>query len=125
MGTTSKVLLVEDDETANFISKTVLKSLGVVDVDEVLNGKDACDYLEKDCPDVVFLDIKMPVMDGWEFLDEKEEMELCKDIKVAILTSSLHPEDKKRAENYHCVIAYLEKPLTKEKVQTVLHKIAS
>jgi len=116
----SKVLLVEDDKIANFISKRVLKGAGVEDVDEVLNGKDACDYLEKDCPDFIFLDIKMPVMDGWEFLDEQKTRGFCDDVKVAMLTSSVHPEDKKKAKNYACVIAYLEKPLTKEKVKGII-----
>jgi len=120
-----KVLLIEDDETTNFISKMVLKGIGLEDVDEVLNGKDACKYLEKDCPDFVFLDIKMPVMDGWEFLDEKKERGYCKDIRIAMLTSSVHPADKKKAENYDCVIAYLEKPLTKDKVERIIDKLAS
>ena len=121
----NRVLLVEDDEITNFISKEVLRGAGLEDVDEVLNGKDAYDYLEKDCPDFIFLDIKMPVMDGWRFLDEKKGKGLCKDIKVAMLTSSAHPEDKKKAEKYPCVIAYLEKPLSQEKVEGVMEKLAS
>jgi len=120
-----KVLLVEDDETTNFISKMALQEAGIEDVDEALNGKQACDYIEKDCPDFIFLDIKMPMMDGWDFLDEMITNGLCKETKVAMLTSSARPEDKKRAEDYDCVIAYLEKPLTKVKVEGVMEKLAS
>lgn len=121
----NKVLLVEDDETTNFISKLILKSAGIDDVKEALNGKEAFDYIENACPDIIFLDIKMPVMDGWEFLDEKKTKAPCKKLKIAMLTSSVHPVDKKRAENYPCVIAYLEKPLTKEKIDEVRKKLAS
>lgn len=120
----NKVLLVEDDDTTNFISKMVLEGAGVEDVDVVLNGKDACNYIEEDCPDFIFLDIKMPVMDGWGFLDEKKDKGLCKNVKVAMLTSSAHPADKKRAEDYDCVIAYLEKPLTTEKFEEIKQKMA-
>ncbi|MBN4062192.1 MAG: response regulator [Flavobacteriales bacterium] len=120
-----KVLLVEDDETTNFISKMVLKDAGVENVDEVLNGEDACNYLEKDCPDFIFLDIKMPVMDGWEFLDEKKAKGLCKNVKVAMLTSSVHPVDKKKSKKYHCVIAYIEKPLTQNKVKVIMDKLSN
>jgi CheY-like chemotaxis protein len=67
----------------------------------------------------------MPVMDGWEFLDEKKYHSPCKKVKIAILTSSTRPDDRKKAENYSCVIAYLEKPLTNEKVEKLKLKLAS
>tara|TARA_R110002049_G_scaffold4504_3_gene31312 strand:+ start:11042 stop:11419 length:378 start_codon:yes stop_codon:yes gene_type:complete len=120
----NRVLLVEDDETTNFISKIILKSAGFEYVDEVLNGMEACRHIETDCPDLIFLDINMPVMDGWEFLDEKKVKAPCKDAKIVILTSSTHPNDQERAENYSCVIAYFEKPLTIEKVEQLKHKLA-
>ena len=118
-----KVLLVEDDETSNFISKMALQEAGIKDVYEALNGKQAFDYIEDSCPDFIFLDIKMPMMDGWDFLDDMIYSGLCKKTKVAMLTSSARPEDKKRAENYDCVIAYLEKPLTKVKVKEIMNKL--
>lgn len=114
-----KVLLVEDSETTNFINKLVLNSAGILDINEVLNGLDAYNYILKNCPDIILLDIDMPVMDGWEFLKEKEMKALCMNAKVVMLTSSTHPKDKKMAENYPSIVAYLEKPLTLEKVQEV------
>ena len=125
MSKMSRVLLVDDDETASLISKLVLESAGVENVDEVLSGKQACEYLEKDCPDFIFLDISMPVMDGWGVLEEIKSIKPYPNVKVAMLTSSTHPDDKKKAENYDCVIAYLEKPLTKEKVEEIKDKLAS
>ncbi len=114
-----KVLLVEDDETANFLSKIVLEKAGLKDINVVWNGKEACEYLQKRCPDIIFLDIKMPVMDGWEFLDEKYNRGLCRKVKVAMLSSSIRLEDKEKAKDYDCVVTYLEKPLTVEKVERV------
>ncbi|WP_339880649.1 response regulator [uncultured Algoriphagus sp.] len=121
----TRVLLIEDDETTNFIHKIVLRSVGIEDVYEAQNGWDAFDYLEKSCPDIIFLDINMPVMDGWEFLKEKERKALCGSSKIAMLSSSVRPEDKKMTENYPSVIAYYEKPLTVEKIEELKQKMAS
>ncbi|RZS90637.1 response regulator [Aquimarina brevivitae] len=119
----SKVLLVEDNETSNFLAKIMLRKAGILKVDEALNGKEAYALIEKYCPDFIFLDLNMPVMDGWEFLDEREAKELCNGVKVAILTSSSRPEDRKKAEKYSCVIAYFEKPLTMENIEFIKQKL--
>lgn len=121
----NNVLLVEDDETTNSISRIILKSAGFQNVEEVLNGMEACKHLEKECPDIIFLDINMPVMDGWEFLEEKKVKAPCKNTKIAILTSSIHPNDLKRAGKYPCVIAYFEKPLTEVKLEELKKKLAT
>lgn len=120
----NRVLLIEDNEITNFISREVLKKEGFTEVHEVLNGMEAYKFLEKDCPDIIFLDINMPVMDGWEFLKEKESKALCKNVKIFVLTSSGHPDDKIKASSYTSVVEYFEKPLTKEKLEIVKKKIA-
>lgn len=51
---------------------------------EVLNGKEAYEHIEKNCPDIIFLDINMPVMNGWEFLDEKKAKASFKKVKIAM-----------------------------------------
>ena len=117
-----KVLLVEDDETTNFLSKMVLKHVGIQKVEAVLNGKAACEYLSKVCPDIIFLDLNMPVMDGWSFLDEKMNGNYCPKVKIALLTSSIRSRDRERALKYECVVDYLEKPLTREKVEAVINR---
>lgn len=121
----SKVLLIEDDETTNFIHKIVLRNEGLEEVHEVLNGLDAMYFMERNCPDLIFLDINMPIMDGWEFLNEKESKALCQGTKIAMLTSSNRTEDRERAESFPSVIAYLEKPLTSEKVKVLQQKLTS
>ena len=119
----TRVLLIEDNETTNFIHKFVLNKVGIVEIDEALNGLEAFNYLENNCPDIIFLDINMPVMDGWEFLKEKELKALCKNSKIAMLTSSTRLEDREKAESYPSVIAYIEKPLTPDKFQDLKLKM--
>jgi len=116
MGKRIKVLLAEDDKTTSFISKLVLQSFGMNDISEAFDGKEAYDFVQSDCPDVVFLDINMPVMDGWDFLAETSAKPSCQKMKVVVLTSSIRESDKKRAEQYPFVIDYMEKPLTEEKL---------
>ncbi len=111
-----KILLVDDDATFNFISKVVLKSIGEEDVDVALDGKEALDYLKENNPDTMLLDLNMPVMDGWELLEELCSTNSCGDIKIAILSSSTRESDKERAMAHSCVVAFFEKPLTKEQL---------
>ena len=120
----TSVLLIDDDATTNFIHKIVLNKVGIEEVYEALNGLDAINHLEKSCPDIIFLDINMPLMDGWEFLEEKERKELCKNVKIVMLSSSIRSEDKKKAESYFSVIAYFEKPLNVEKIEELKQKMA-
>jgi CheY-like chemotaxis protein len=118
-----KVLLVEDDEITNFLSETILSALGVTSVFATLNGMEGLTYLTQDCPDLILLDIAMPVMDGFEFLEEKLKTGACPTSKVAMLTSSIRKTDQDKASAFPEVIDYLEKPLSPEKVQKLLTKL--
>ena len=118
-----KVLLVDDDEITNFMSKQILSETGLHNVVSVTNGKEALQYLQNNCPDVIFLDVKMPVMDGFEFLAELQEKQLCTHTKVIMLTSSSRETEKKQAAMFNNVIDFLVKPLTKAKINEVLQKV--
>jgi CheY-like chemotaxis protein len=118
-----KVLLVEDDEITNFLSETILSALGITSVFATLNGMEGLTYLTQDCPDLILLDIAMPVMDGFEFLEEKQKTGACPASKVAMLTSSIRKTDQDKASAFPEVIDYLEKPLSPEKVQKLLAKL--
>ena len=121
------ILLVDDDETSNFISHSVIDKLSLAEhIHQAINGKEAIEFLlnkcSKDsailCPEVVFLDINMPVMNGLEFLSEfsKYDQSLPYVPKIFILTSSLNPEDKAYTDQYAMVKGYISKPLTIEKL---------
>lgn len=115
----TRVLLIEDDDTSNFIAKRALKRSGFENVEVALNGRDGFNFIENSCPDIILLDINMPIMDGWEFLEENKTKTPCKGIKIAMLTSSIHPNDRQKAESYSCVVAYIEKPLTTAKIKSL------
>jgi len=119
----TSVLLVDDDDIANFISEKVLRSLDFQNINTVNNGKQAYEYLQGNCPILVFLDINMPILDGFSFLKQTAEKDLCQKMHVIMLTSSNRKKDRDQANEFGTVIDYIEKPLTQEKVRQVLDKI--
>ncbi|AFU68383.1 two-component system response regulator [Psychroflexus torquis ATCC 700755] len=122
--TETNILLVDDNDIGNFLSKKVLTRMGFNNITTVTDGKQALDRLKKeDCPDLVFLDLNMPVMDGFSFLTRAEKEILCMHMKVVILTSSIRQKDKNQASKFSSVVDYIEKPLNQDKVRQVLEKI--
>jgi CheY-like chemotaxis protein len=117
----NKVLLVDDDEATNFLASLAFKSLEIAEEIAVASdGLVACEWIQQNnCPDVIFLDIRMPRMDGFDFLDYFNRMNVCKDVKIIMLTSSCRAEDKRRAFTYNSVIDYIEKPLTETLIQRI------
>ena len=119
-----KVLIVDDDPVILMIHRLKVMKCGLdMDPLEFLNGKPALDYLMKHHTNgqkfLVLLDINMPVMNGWDFLEALEEHKLCDKVDVAIVTSSVNHEDKNRAENYNKVFSYLIKPLDEVDLKTL------
>jgi|TARA_B110001469_G_C9628685_1_gene314146 CheY-like chemotaxis protein len=118
------ILLVDDDFIVNFLSEKVLKNMDFKNITAVTDGKQALDILKKgNCPDLVFLDINMPVMDGFSFLTQIVKEILCLQMNVVILTSSNRQKEKDMASQFDNVIDYIEKPLNQSKVREVLRKI--
>ncbi|MFY0625688.1 MAG: response regulator [Reichenbachiella sp.] len=118
------ILLVDDDSVCNFITKTHLHQHGFDAVSIVENGKEAFDYVTKnEPPNLIFLDLNMPIMDGFEFLEELMDTSACPNTDILILTSSAKTDDVQVANSYDNVVAYLEKPLTEAKVTNVVENI--
>ena len=126
MKITSKTCIIDDDEIFVIVAKKIMKVGGFTD--EVLNfknGKEAITYFRENAsnkaaiPELVFLDLNMPLMDGWEFLDQLEKLELTQEVKIFIFTSSIDPKDQKRSEGYQMVESFVEKPLTMQKLKTI------
>ncbi|SFW31071.1 response regulator [Cellulophaga fucicola] len=115
-----RILLVEDDEVTNFITISKLSNLGFTNIKAVENGQEAIDYLKQYQPDLIILDINMPIMDGFEFMEYKEDNNYCTGIPIIIVTSSGRPLDKEKALGFVDVIDYLEKPLNYDKIQKIL-----
>jgi CheY-like chemotaxis protein len=127
----NKILLVDDDSTSNFLTQMILEDLQVTDTIVVKkNGQEALDYIKEtciskgeSCPELIFLDINMPIMDGFELLDE---MQRLKEIKgddshatVVLLTTSNNPKDIEKAKTYN-ITYYIEKPLTEDSIRQLI-----
>jgi CheY-like chemotaxis protein len=115
------ILLVDDDVAVNFLNKFILTDSGLkATISVAQHGQEALDVLQSTniCPDVIFLDINMPQLDGFGFLDRFRERVACfTSTKVYMLTSSVRESDREKAFTYSCVADYLEKPLTEEVVK--------
>ncbi|MDF4221744.1 MULTISPECIES: response regulator [Maribacter] len=121
-----RILIIEDDEVTNFITKTNLEKFGYKNISIALTGQEGLDYLKTNaCPDIILLDINMPVLDGWDFLNAINEMKLCTEVPVVITTSSFRPDDKLKASSYHNIVEYLEKPINFKYLNTILDNIKS
>ena len=123
------VLLVDDDHTTNYLNQLLMNRLAVTDKLLVaLNGQEALDLLQEhcqgatdDCPALVLLDVKMPVMDGFAFLAAYDLLPLPQKqaIIIVMLTTSLHPKDVDRVQKFN-IAGFLNKPLTADKINEVL-----
>lgn len=126
------VMLVDDNETDNFISEKIIEMAGFAEkVIAMDSGPTALDYLRQNennsenIPDIIFLDINMPFVDGFVFLFEFESFsELVKSkCKIVILSSSDNKRDIDRIVDNPYVVNYVVKPLTTEalkKIETIL-----
>jgi len=121
------IMLIDDDEPTNFLSKMLIEEAHCAEHIQVADsGKMALDYLSKcnNSPDLIFLDINMPAMNGWEFLDKYRELDKVKQGKIVIimLTTSLNPDDKVKAGQMPEISGFENKPLSPELIDRVLKK---
>ena len=110
------VIIVEDDSMMSFIHKSLVKKHNLSSNPLTFpNGKKALDYLEQDSAEedyfMVLLDLNMPVMDGWSFLDEISKKRVVNRTIVVVVTSSVDQTDRNRAKKYDVVYSYQTKPL--------------
>lgn len=113
------VMLIDDSDAINEMNKYFFqKCNSEVDINAYTNGAEALEKLQgvdlKNFPDLILLDLKMPVLDGFEFL-EKVKLELPNvydRMKVILLTTSMNKEDETKMRQFECVQDYLVKPLT-------------
>ena len=133
MAAISCTLLVDDDDTTNFLNQKLLQRLAVTDTVLVAgNGEQALELLHTHCseqpasptcPALILLDMKMPRMNGVEFLQAYAQRPALENPAVVIimLTTSLNPQDVERMQGLP-IAGYLTKPLTTEKIKQVLQQ---
>ncbi len=122
------VMLIDDNEIDNLINQKMIEAASITDniythtgaksAIEFLKNMEKMDVAEKVLPDVIFLDIDMPLMDGFQFLDEFENLSQLtrKKCRIVMLTSSINPQDFNRSKKYSNVKMYLNKPLSHDSI---------
>jgi len=120
----ANIFLIDDDKLFLFLTrKTILATKKEVNLKEFSDGTVALDYLRSIVnnnelfPNIIFLDISMPIMDGWDFLDEymKLDSHIVNKPRIYIFSSSISPHDIERAKSIGVVTDFIVKPLIKDK----------
>ncbi len=130
MKTVKKVCIIDDDPVFVFGAKILLRKNDFCsDVKVYKNGKEALEHImpggeeNEDAPDVIILDLNMPVMDGWEFLDEVSKLSKIDKKPIFVVSSTIDPKEVQRIKSYDVVHDFIEKPLSKEKIRLLKDKL--
>ncbi|MEJ7778711.1 MAG: response regulator [Daejeonella sp.] len=119
----SRVFIIDDDPIHQRIAQIMISKHALFDEYQTYTeGQVALAFLKENVknlealPDVILLDLNMPVVDGWDFLEafEKFQQDLIKSIRIFIVTSSVDEKDKLRSQTFHSVKGFISKPLSPE-----------
>lgn len=128
------IALIDDDKIFQLTASRTIKSTKITDrILQFENGEDALNFLrsnldnESSLPDYIFLDLNMPLVDGWMFLDDFEGIKpslVKKPISIYVVSSSIDPRDIDRARRNANVRDYVIKPVTREKFMELIRQAA-
>lgn len=128
------VCLIDDDNIYQYTARVILESTGLAkQIHSFYDGKEALNYFIEQLPanadalpDVIFLDINMPVMNGWEFLEEYNKLATSfpKPITVYMVSSSVNSTDMQRSRSYKSVSDYLVKPVNRNTYQELMENLS-
>ncbi len=123
------IYVVDDDDIYQYLIKKKIEKRNIAyQIKTFKNGQDAIEYLNlmadtsTELPDVIFLDLNMPVMDGWDFLNAYMNLKnrLTKKIHLYVVSSSIHQSDIERAKNISEVTDYIVKPMNDSQLDDIL-----
>lgn len=120
------IYIIDDDKLSiKLMSMLILKNEFCEKINSFFNPQTALAELKKNSddilnlPDIILLDLNMPILDGWQFLDEFILLPLKKEIPIFIVTSSIDPADKEMVKKYPMVKNYIVKPINAEKLKAI------
>ncbi|MGF1923883.1 MAG: response regulator [Bacteroidia bacterium] len=124
------LLVIDDDDINVFIIKKIVEKTGF-DIDMVArnNGQQAIDYIKETIaqnsplPRLVLIDINMPVMNGWEFIEAYESLGIEQKVDMYILSSSVYENDIEKTKSYKAVKGFISKPLSMERLTELVKAI--
>ncbi len=119
--------IIDDDPIYVFCTKRIMVLADFCENFLIFhNGKEALDKLSaiiqknENLPELILLDLNMPIMDGWEFLEEFTKIPVAQTITILIVTSSINPVDVEKAKQFESVNNYVVKPVTIDKLREIL-----
>ncbi len=121
-----QVMIVDDNEGVLFLHELMVRESGMSDNIKVFDGAEKCliflrSRLKTEKNFLVFLDINMPEMSGWDFLETLESMDPHENVFVVMVTSSVNRSDREKSDRYRHVIDFIEKPLSMETCKNIIH----
>lgn len=125
MKTIRTLSIIDDDEIFVFLTKIAIQQTNLINLIKVFgNGLDAINFLKENIdnpaslPEIILLDLSMPIMDGWEFIEEYLLLlpKLSRKITIYIVSSTISPFDIVKAKSISAVTDFIIKPITKEKL---------
>lgn len=126
------ICLVDDDMVYQYVAKKTIESTGLSEnIIQFHNGEEALTFFKENAlndgalPDIIFLDINMPLMNGWEFLEAYEKIAplMSKDIPVMIVSSSLDDYDFNKSKEFSVVTGFITKPILRDKFIKILQSV--
>lgn len=130
--TLKSILLVDDDEASNFLHSLFINKLDLdIEVNSAINGQEALDYIlnkgaeQLALPCMIMLDLRMPIMDGWQFMEMYEKQvpqKLKAQLMIVLVTISDNADDKERATNNEHIIDFAQKPLSDSTFKKIINK---
>ncbi len=121
------IFLVDDDHIYQFTAKKTLESMGLSGQVSIFpDGEKAITHIKAHLsspdllPDIIFLDINMPIMDGWQFIEEFQQISFPKKISIYMVSSSVDDNDMRRSKEYAVIDDYIIKPVGRSRFEQLL-----